>query len=95
MMIATSDAGSTSATSILRIFPDHSWVTTVCEVVTYPVVSTVDGPSGSKLEVKAGAILMARIANVPIVPGIGIPGTVSSFPSHLLALSWQSASPTG
>ena len=34
----------------------------------YSIVTTVDGPSGPKLEVKAGAILMARIANVPILP---------------------------
>ena len=34
----------------------------------YSIVTTVDGPSGPKLEVKAGAILMARIAGVPLVP---------------------------
>lgn len=34
----------------------------------YSIVTTVDGPRGPKLEVKAGAILMARIADAPIVP---------------------------
>ena len=34
----------------------------------YSIVTLVDGPSGPKLEVKTGAILMARIANVPIIP---------------------------
>ena len=34
----------------------------------YSIVTTVDGPSGPKLEVKAGAILMARIAKAPILP---------------------------
>ena len=34
----------------------------------YSIVTLVDGPSGPKLEVKTGAILMARIADAPIVP---------------------------
>ena len=34
----------------------------------YSIVTTVDGPSGPKLEVKTGAVLMARIADAPIVP---------------------------
>jgi len=34
----------------------------------YSIVTTADGPRGPKFEFKMGAILMARIANVPIVP---------------------------
>ncbi len=34
----------------------------------YSIVTAVDGPRGPKLEVKTGAILMARIADVPIIP---------------------------
>ncbi len=34
----------------------------------FSVVTTADGPRGPKYEFKAGAILMARIARVPIVP---------------------------
>ena len=32
------------------------------------IVTTADGPRGPKYEFKVGAILMARIANVPIIP---------------------------
>jgi lysophospholipid acyltransferase (LPLAT)-like uncharacterized protein len=32
------------------------------------IVTTADGPNGPKYEFKAGAILMARIAKVPLVP---------------------------
>ena len=32
------------------------------------IVTTADGPSGPKFEFKAGAVLMARIASVPLVP---------------------------
>ncbi|MEX2125786.1 MAG: lysophospholipid acyltransferase family protein [Woeseia sp.] len=32
------------------------------------IVTTADGPSGPKCEFKAGAVLMARIASVPLVP---------------------------
>ena len=34
----------------------------------YSIVTTADGPRGPKYEFKVGAILMARIAGVPIVP---------------------------
>jgi lysophospholipid acyltransferase (LPLAT)-like uncharacterized protein len=34
----------------------------------YSIVTTADGPRGPKYEFKAGTILMARIAGVPIVP---------------------------
>lgn len=34
----------------------------------YSIVTTADGPMGPKYEFKLGAILMARIAGVPIVP---------------------------
>lgn len=34
----------------------------------YSIVTTADGPRGPKYEFKAGAILMARIAAVPIIP---------------------------
>lgn len=34
----------------------------------FSVVTTADGPRGPKYEFKAGAILMARIAGVPIIP---------------------------
>lgn len=34
----------------------------------YSVVTTADGPRGPKYEFKQGAILMARIAGVPIIP---------------------------
>ena len=34
----------------------------------YSIITTVDGPRGPMHEVKPGAILMARIAGVPIVP---------------------------
>ena len=34
----------------------------------FSIVTTADGPRGPKYEFKMGAILMARIANVPIVP---------------------------
>ncbi|MBT8111199.1 MAG: lysophospholipid acyltransferase family protein [Gammaproteobacteria bacterium] len=34
----------------------------------YSIVTTADGPRGPKYEFKAGAILMARIAGVPIIP---------------------------
>ena len=34
----------------------------------YSIVTTADGPRGPKYEFKAGAILMARIAAVPILP---------------------------
>ena len=34
----------------------------------YSIVTTADGPRGPKYEFKLGAILMARIAGVPIVP---------------------------
>ena len=34
----------------------------------YSIVTTADGPRGPKYEFKAGAVLMARIAGVPIVP---------------------------
>lgn len=34
----------------------------------YSIVTTVDGPRGPIYEFKPGAVLMARIANVPIVP---------------------------
>lgn len=34
----------------------------------YSIVTTADGPRGPKYEFKAGAIVMARIAGVPIVP---------------------------
>lgn len=34
----------------------------------YSIVTTADGPRGPKYEFKMGAILMARIAGVPIVP---------------------------
>ncbi len=32
------------------------------------IITTADGPSGPKYEFKAGAVLMARIAGVPLVP---------------------------
>jgi lysophospholipid acyltransferase (LPLAT)-like uncharacterized protein len=32
------------------------------------IVTTADGPNGPKYEFKAGAVLMARIGNVPMVP---------------------------
>lgn len=32
------------------------------------IVTTADGPNGPKYEFKAGAVLMARIANVPLIP---------------------------
>jgi lysophospholipid acyltransferase (LPLAT)-like uncharacterized protein len=34
----------------------------------YSIITTADGPRGPKYEFKAGAILMARIAAVPIIP---------------------------
>ncbi|MFQ5609128.1 MAG: lysophospholipid acyltransferase family protein [Woeseiaceae bacterium] len=34
----------------------------------FSIVTTADGPRGPKYEFKAGAVLMARIAGVPIVP---------------------------
>lgn len=34
----------------------------------YSIVTTADGPRGPKYEFKAGAIVMARIAGIPIVP---------------------------
>ncbi len=34
----------------------------------YSIVTTADGPRGPQYEFKAGAALMARIANVPIIP---------------------------
>lgn len=34
----------------------------------YSIVTTADGPGGPKYEFKLGAILMARIAGVPIIP---------------------------
>ncbi len=34
----------------------------------YSIVTTADGPRGPRYEFKAGAILMARIAAVPIIP---------------------------
>lgn len=34
----------------------------------YSIVTTADGPRGPKYEFKAGAVLMARIAGVPVVP---------------------------
>lgn len=34
----------------------------------YSIVTTADGPRGPKYEFKLGAILMARIAKVPIIP---------------------------
>jgi lysophospholipid acyltransferase (LPLAT)-like uncharacterized protein len=34
----------------------------------YSIVTTADGPRGPKYEFKPGAVLMARIAGVPIVP---------------------------
>jgi len=34
----------------------------------YSIVTTADGPRGPKYEFKMGAILMARIAGVPIIP---------------------------
>ena len=34
----------------------------------YSIVTTADGPRGPKYELKTGAILMARIAGVPIIP---------------------------
>ena len=34
----------------------------------YSIVTTADGPRGPKYEFKMGAILMARIAGVPVVP---------------------------
>ena len=34
----------------------------------YSIVTTADGPGGPQYEFKAGAILMARIAAVPIIP---------------------------
>ena len=34
----------------------------------FSIVTTADGPRGPKYEFKLGAILMARVANVPIIP---------------------------
>ena len=34
----------------------------------YSIITTADGPRGPIYEIKAGAILMARIAGVPIIP---------------------------
>lgn len=34
----------------------------------FSIVTTADGPRGPKYEFKAGAVLMARIAGIPIVP---------------------------
>jgi lysophospholipid acyltransferase (LPLAT)-like uncharacterized protein len=34
----------------------------------YSIITTADGPRGPEYEFKAGAILMARIAAVPIIP---------------------------
>ena len=34
----------------------------------YSIVTTADGPRGPQYEFKAGAVLMARIGNVPIIP---------------------------
>ena len=34
----------------------------------YSIVTTADGPRGPKYEFKVGAILMARIAGVPVIP---------------------------
>ena len=34
----------------------------------YSIVTTADGPRGPQYEFKSGAILMARIANVPVIP---------------------------
>jgi lysophospholipid acyltransferase (LPLAT)-like uncharacterized protein len=34
----------------------------------YSIVTTADGPNGPKYEFKQGAVLMARIGNVPMVP---------------------------
>lgn len=34
----------------------------------YSIVTTADGPRGPKYEFKMGAILMARIAGIPIIP---------------------------
>lgn len=34
----------------------------------YSIVTTADGPNGPKYEFKAGAVLMARIGDVPMVP---------------------------
>jgi lysophospholipid acyltransferase (LPLAT)-like uncharacterized protein len=34
----------------------------------YSIVTTADGPRGPKYEFKAGTVLMARIAGVPIIP---------------------------
>ena len=34
----------------------------------YSIVTTADGPRGPKYEFKAGTVLMARVAGVPIIP---------------------------
>jgi lysophospholipid acyltransferase (LPLAT)-like uncharacterized protein len=34
----------------------------------YSIITTADGPNGPKYEFKAGAVLMARIGDVPMVP---------------------------
>ena len=34
----------------------------------YSIITTADGPRGPKYEFKAGAVLMARIAGIPIIP---------------------------
>ena len=34
----------------------------------YSIVTTADGPRGPKYEFKAGAVVMARIAGIPIIP---------------------------
>ena len=34
----------------------------------YSIITTADGPRGPKYEFKMGAILMARIARVPVIP---------------------------
>lgn len=36
--------------------------------IGYSIVTTADGPRGPKYEFKMGAILMARIAGVPVIP---------------------------
>lgn len=39
--------------------------------IGFSIVTTADGPRGPKYEFKMGAVLMARIAGVPIIP-IGV-----------------------
>lgn len=46
-----------------------------------PGAVTVDGPSGPPFEVKPGIVEMARLAGIPVVPYLTLPGRYWNFPS--------------